>query len=381
MTTVLNCTFKKMKKTIRRIKPGNHYLTFILCAAFFYAHASMGQNVVLEFEKTTHNFGNIQEMGGPVSYEFKFTNKGTAPLVIGNVRASCGCTTPGWSKEPVEPGKSGYIKAQFEPLNRPGVFDKSLTVTSNAEPATVVLRIQGMVIPRSKSPADEYPDSLGNLRIRSKNLNFSSVTTKEPVAKEFNIYNNGEAPISFSNVSAPKHLKVAFTPTVLPPKTSGMIKVLYDAKLKNDFGEVSDVIVLSTNDPAGAKKILNVGAVISEYFPALSGEALEEAPRISIPDPFYDYGSVKAGSGAVAYIDIANTGKETLMIRKVKSPVANLIVSPVKTELKPGQNIKLKVILGAANLTGSDTKTVSVYSNDPVKPVQTIQLKYSIVND
>src|SRR5689334_6348391 len=58
---------------------------------------------------TIHDFGKIK-LGVPVTHEFKFTNTGKTPLIITNVQASCGCTTPSWTKDPVPPGGSGYIK-------------------------------------------------------------------------------------------------------------------------------------------------------------------------------------------------------------------------------------------------------------------------------
>ena len=102
---------------------------------------------ILTFEKTDHDFGNVKEEGGPVTVDFKFKNTGKAPLVVSGVQASCGCTTPDWTKEPVQPGKSGFIRAQYNPQGRPGVFNKTLTVTSNTTPATSLVTIKGNVIP------------------------------------------------------------------------------------------------------------------------------------------------------------------------------------------------------------------------------------------
>ncbi len=102
---------------------------------------------VMTFEKTTHEFGDVKETGGPISFDFKFKNTGDQPIIISNVQASCGCTTPDWTKTPVAPGQSGMIKAQYNPLGRPGQFNKSLTITSNAIEASTVVYIKGNVVP------------------------------------------------------------------------------------------------------------------------------------------------------------------------------------------------------------------------------------------
>jgi len=98
---------------------------------------------VFAWDNTTHDFGKIKQ-GTPVTHEFKFTNSGKTPLVITNVQASCGCTTPDWSKEPVMPGGQGFIKATYNAAS-PGAFSKTVTVTANIETGFVQLTIKGEV--------------------------------------------------------------------------------------------------------------------------------------------------------------------------------------------------------------------------------------------
>lgn len=96
----------------------------------------------LAFEHEMHDFGTLPE-GPSAEYEFKFKNTGKEPINLQSVNASCGCTTPSWSKEPVLPGKTGSIKASYATERRPGGFTKSITVVSNA--GTKVLTIKGNV--------------------------------------------------------------------------------------------------------------------------------------------------------------------------------------------------------------------------------------------
>lgn len=95
------------------------------------------------FEKLVHDFAII-EIGGDGTCVFKFKNEGTVPLVLSNVKASCGCTTPSWTKDPVLPNTTGEIKVKYD-TKRVGNFSKTITVTSNAETPTVVLKITGEV--------------------------------------------------------------------------------------------------------------------------------------------------------------------------------------------------------------------------------------------
>ncbi len=98
----------------------------------------------ISFSEQEHNYGTIQK-GGDGNCEFVFTNEGNEPLILSNVKASCGCTTPSWTKEPIMPGKTGTIKVRYN-TNNVGSFTKTITVTSNAiDSPRVTLKIKGKV--------------------------------------------------------------------------------------------------------------------------------------------------------------------------------------------------------------------------------------------
>lgn len=105
----------------------------------------------ISWDVTVHDFEVITEEGGLQTATFEFVNTGNEPLYITNVKASCGCTTPEWSKEPVQPGEKGYVKAAYNPSKRPGKFNKSITVTTNEFQPTSVLRIMGEVTPKAQT--------------------------------------------------------------------------------------------------------------------------------------------------------------------------------------------------------------------------------------
>ena len=112
---------------------------------------------VVEFNERTHDFGTVKEEVGKITTVFTFTNQFLAPLTIKSVRASCGCTTPNWSKEPVAPKAKGEITVTYSTTNRPGSFTKSITVvlTNGTEDFTEVLYIKGQVTPKPVEPTAE----------------------------------------------------------------------------------------------------------------------------------------------------------------------------------------------------------------------------------
>ncbi len=157
---------------IRKVLMSNHVLTInqnmimkklllltgFLVALVFYAKAQSSDIKIesgdpssmakFQWNETTHNFGKIDQ-GTPVTVEFEFTNTGKTPLVISNVKGSCGCTVTDYTKQPVPPGKKGIVKATYNAAAF-GAFNKSIRVTANVEGGTEMLFIKGEVVKKTQ---------------------------------------------------------------------------------------------------------------------------------------------------------------------------------------------------------------------------------------
>ena len=96
-----------------------------------------------KFEKETINYGKIAQ-GSEGTRTFEFTNIGDAPLIIKEIKSTCGCAVPKKPEKPIMPGKKGQIEVSYD-TNRPGGFSKQITVMSNAKKARTVLKIKGFI--------------------------------------------------------------------------------------------------------------------------------------------------------------------------------------------------------------------------------------------
>lgn len=356
--------------------------TLTLIVNFIIAFCIFAQKGVIKFEKTTHTFGSINEADGPAAYEFQFTNTGTDPVIISNVKASCGCTTPGWSKEPVMPGKNGFVKVKYNPANRPGAFTKTLTITSNTSPATQVLYIKGNVVPKPKSPAQAYPKKLGNIRLKSDNLSLGKVKNNKIFTKEFTVYNDSEEPVTFTDkIVTPKHISITIEPKTIKPKEKGKIKVTYDPTKKSDWGYVNYGIELYTTEVNDAKKVLNVVATIGEDFSSMSDEEKANAPKISFEKKSHDFGEVKEGTKASTTFKVTNNGNQKLILRKVAANCECTTAKPSKTLLKAGESIVINVTFDSAGRKGKQVKTITVISNDPSSSYNTLKITANVVTE
>lgn len=100
-----------------------------------------------QFQEMEYDFGTIDE-GKVIEHLFKFTNNGQAPLVISNITASCGCTSPDWTKAPVKPGDEGFVKVVFNSTAKTGTQAPTVTIQANTSPNVTRLRLKGNVTPK-----------------------------------------------------------------------------------------------------------------------------------------------------------------------------------------------------------------------------------------
>jgi len=319
----------------------------------------------ISFDEIKHDFGTIAEDNGNVTHNFTFRNTGSEPLIITKVTASCGCTSPGWTKEPVLPGATGYVSATYNPKNRPGRFEKTVTVYSNAPAGRTVLKIAGDVIPKAPTIEEKYPQQIGELRLKSKHLAFSKIYHGKTKTRDIDIINTGKVPISISFASVPAHLQVNAHPAKLAPGATGKISITYDAKLKNDWGHVIDRFNILTNGNSVSDGVITITATIEEDFSNLTPYEKANAPRIEFNETVFNFGHLKKGEAIDKEFVFENTGKRDLVIRKISSSCGCTTVSPSSDIIKPGESSSLKVNFDSRGKNGRQNKAITIITNDP----------------
>ena len=137
---------KALEDKIAALETSNTAVTPVNAQATQVADAStLGQ---FEFSQMEHDFGTIAE-GEVIEHLFNFTNNGQAPLVISNITASCGCTSPDWTKTPVKPGETGFVKVVFNSAAKSGAQAPTVTIQANTNPTVTRLRLKGTVNPKN----------------------------------------------------------------------------------------------------------------------------------------------------------------------------------------------------------------------------------------
>lgn len=334
------------------------------------------QSRPLQFREEIHDFGYIDQNSGPAVYQFDFTNISNRPIHILGVQASCGCTTPDWTKEPIPPGKNGFIQASFNPKGRPGFFNKSLTVTTDFDSNPLILQIKGQVSTDETKGGNadvEFRSKMGNWSLKSTSFNLGKVFIKDEfAAKEFPFMNTGQNQVTFQKSVTPNYIKVDVIPKTLNPGEKGKIRISYNGKQKNSYGFQSDNIQLYTDDALQPMKSFSIYATLEEFFPKMTPDELAKAPHLKVTETSYDMGRISQNQPGVLTIPVFNTGKNPLAIRAVQGNCSCITTSVTKNKLESGETATIKVTFNPQDRSGTNQKMVTIYSNDPENPVQRV---------
>ena len=237
-----------MNKVTKQLKV---LLGFLIINCTVYAQsqpANSTQKATFTVDKNVHDYGKIPEDGGLANHTFVITNTGKTPLVINRVVASCGCTTPDWTKAPIAPGKTGDVKVAFDPKGRPGAFKKIISVyCDNADPVQLV--ISGNV---GKEEADSPRAPVFSPTETSHN--FGTIGESDGYAQHiFTFKNTGDAPLVISRVTASCGCtKPEWPQQPIQPGQESDIIIMYNPQGRP--GNFNKTATVYTNEGGGYKR-------------------------------------------------------------------------------------------------------------------------------
>jgi hypothetical protein len=353
---------------------------YTLCMVIF-SVAMYGQQPVITLDKTSHDFGKINEADGRVTTVFTIKNEGMAPLVLSNVRASCGCTTPNWTREPIEPGQTGTITVTYNPNGRPGRFQKTVTITSNATEPTKRVTIKGEVIPKQAKPTNKYTIAVGGLNMKSKELNFGNITKGDTKVSELEYTNLSgavhEVALAVNGNDTWMENQVTLTP--IKDKEVGKFVFAIDTKATNLYGPVEAyayVVVDGKKELTETYK-LTIKANIVEDFSSLTIEQKQQSPILETKS-VVDLGTIAAGKHLKGQIHVKNIGVNPLQIRRAYSVDKQIALKPCKA-VKSGRTGNIQVDINTKGRNpGKYSREVVIISNDYEHSIQKVTLMWTI---
>lgn len=338
-------------------------LVFILAGILFAISSISAQNNArISADELIYNFGTIGESDGLASHIFTIKNTGNGPLVITRITASCGCTQPEWTKEPIAPGKTGEVKVTYNPKGRPGPFYKTIAIYSNGKKGSFSLGIKGNVTPKEAQPILIYPYSIGDLKLQTKNILYSTIRPEETLGEKINLINEGKTSLNIHLGKTPHYLNVVANPTKLAPGETGEISILMNAKEAKRKGRMTaeiPVTVESIGQKKGTEGKLHVAANIIDDF----GKLPDKSSFIPL-----------VGGRVSGTIEITNSGKSPLVIYSVTCEDERVAVSGGKREIKPGTTATFKVTVRPKEIKTKLEALINFVCNDPNGPVRLVKV-------
>ena len=345
-------------------------ISLLLTCFFLFCFWIGAQNENISFNETEHDFGEIGEKDGTASFDFILNNNSNEPIIISRVTTSCGCTTPIWSKEPIEKGKTGKITVGYSPLGRVGIIDKVITVYINQMPP-VYLKIKGKVVRGTMKivPEEEYPEAIGNYLLKTKELDFGHVGWKETRTIRLEVYNNSDTSITQKIFKLPKYVSVDFNPAVIPPKTGAIVDVHLNVQDENFYGNLSGDITLQINEK---RHSLPFSAIVLDDFSQWPATKKENAGKINVSMSEINFGNFSSGYSRT--LRISNSGKSLLNIRAIQSSDPSITVSKTKFGINPGEIAEIKINADNKKIQSNLSSILAIITDDPNMPIYEVSV-------
>ena len=318
---------------------------------------------ILALKTNSFDFGRILEDNGKVVHRFLFSNTGSGPLLITNVRTTCGCTVPSWSKHPVPPGDEGFVEVEFNPEGHQGAFHKTIQIQSTAQNSNMFLTIMGSVIPPLE--LENLPYKLGDLHVKSNHVNLGYLYRGDSGTENLIIANTTYFDISIGFIDVPAHIKLSANPQVLHPGEYGQIEVHYQTEKTDDWDVVIDQVPVILNGKKDEAVNLTITANIREDFRNITPEEMQISPVAMYAEDRFICDTISQYDQVEYRFLLRNNGKSDLIIRAVKPSCGCTAVKPDKNTLAPGDSAYIDAVFDPRGRSGEFKNGITVVTNDP----------------
>lgn len=334
----------------------------------------------VEWLATEYDYGSFREASGPKTGSVRFVNKGPEPTFISSVRPSCGCTGAAYTEDMIQPGDTATVSFIYNPIGRPGRFDKTVKVYIGKEKELKVIRIKGTVIGTPETLESSFPYSAGPLRLEKLEMSAGRIVKGGSRHLFMNVYNQSEDTIRPAWVNHNKGIEVELTPSEIPPGEIGTFGFYLRTPAEKRMGPVSYTIRLTAdaNDPHSETKDVTVGAMIAANPNEIMDGAVSEkgiGGRCSLLPEFVDLGEVEGTKPLKFSFVIANDGDAPLDVQRVYCSDVNVRLKKEKGRVKPLNKEKFEGELDVKGLPAGPFRiNIGVMSTDRLHPEKSVKI-------
>lgn len=360
---------------------------------------------IVTVDKTVHDFGDIYRGDGPVSCTFTFKNISDKPILLLTAVSSCGCTDAEWTREPIQPGKTGKVSATYKNEDGPYPFDKTLTVYVSDIQKPFVLHIRGSVHESAKPLKETYPIKIGNLGVKSLEIKAGNLSQTERKSGNVVIANVGVTPakIEFQNVSDGLNLDVY--PNPVPAKSTATLSYtitasterwgknwyyatpVIDGRTYKAVGKIPAKEVSESEEHFYSEDNTRIGigkseiafwAVTKENFTRLPEDYKKDGANPTFNRSTESFGKVAAGARTTITFEYTNKGKRESKFYKLDADCHNVTVKEMEN-VAPGKKGKIVVELDTKGMPkGENIIALNLFTNSPLRPVISLQIAGTI---
>lgn len=303
----------------------------------------------------------------PVKAEFKMKNDGNQPLIIKDVRTSCGCTTVYYPQTAVAAGDTFTVSAIYD-AKQMGHFLKQIGIWSNASAEPRLLTIRGVVVEKIRNFKGEYPFTIGDLMADKNDIEFDNVNRGDMPIEKIHLYNSSNDVVEPQLMHLPPYIRGDIRPAKIAPNHIGTITLQVDSKQLKNLGLTQTSIFLGMfpGDKVSLDKEISMSIILMPDFEKLSDEQRANAPRLQLSKGTIDIGSFNGKSKKKDEIIITNIGKSTLTIRSIQMLTVGMEISLNKQNIEPGESAKLRVTAIEKLIKKARSKPrILLITNDP----------------
>ena len=323
---------------------------------------------VVEFDKTVHDFGDVSIEDGPLTCTFTVKNIGTEPIAIYEVVTSCGCTDAEWTREPIQPGKTGAISATYKNEDGPIPFDKTLTVYIAGLGKPVVLRMRGLVHEKKKSVSELFGAvKLGSMGLKSLSYKVPNVLQGESSSDEAKIANLGRQPMKVSFTDVSPNLTVEVVPATVPAGETAALRFSVKADPavwgKHSYSATPVINGVKASQP------ITVSALTRGNFASWTPDERKNAAQCIFDESTVSFGTANAGSKVTATFTFTNKGKSALKFYSLDADADGFSATLPGETAAQGKG-SIPVTLDTSRLPKGETVVMlTLTTNCPARPL------------
>lgn len=342
------------------------------------AATAVAQPVAI-WNETSHDFGTFHESIDKQSCQFVVTNTGDSALVIVQVKSTCGCTVAQHSSDPVMPGGNSTIDITYTPTGRPGPFNKTVWVYTNSKPSPTRLTVSGVVVGSPQSVKQYFPVGVGDLQFTTLMSSAGEVRKGLIRNNAITAYNSGNDTLVISFDNNTSHINPRAVPDTVAPGGISTMSLFFNSAMTPVWGINDDYITIiatplnSSKPPIKAEA--NIVTNVVEDFSNLSDSQLAKAPICSPSTNKLTLENLKSGEITEATMQITNTGKSDLIVRRVMALDKAMTAKCSNTRLKPGNSATVTLKVNPAKVDGKILNSqFTIISNDPFNPTSVVNV-------